>query len=321
MKKAKFLSGFNAKMALAAVAVASFTLTGCEKEDFSVNVPNIDIEVPVLDVNPGTAAIMLTATSTSGNTLEGITYTFTSLGGEVAPTTINCKSGETYVIWASKEGYAPAYKEIVVPTLPNNAFVTIPVNFVLAAIVSDGVEEVVGEEEINPSDPNDAEREKTQNFGSLKAGEVMKLTYEIPANGAIYMSDTQRSALIEAVDALSGPTRSADDEAAVNLETAKRLLKSKINEFASEPATVTVEREITVEKDASEIKVVVKTNQMFKTVEFSTVVANETYSVEGQLTVCKDSEVIVEADGAAISHGHGHGHGDGETDGGGIGDR
>ena len=99
------------------------------------------------------------------------------------------------------------------------------------------------------------------------------------------------------------------------------LLKSNINEFASEPATVTVEREITVEKDASEIKVVVKTNQMFKTVEFSTVVANETYSVEGQLTVCKDSEVIVEADGAAISHGHGHGHGDGETDGGGIGDR
>ena len=53
MKKKSFLNGLYAKGALALTIVAGFTLAGCEKEDFNVNVPDINITVPEVDLGEG----------------------------------------------------------------------------------------------------------------------------------------------------------------------------------------------------------------------------------------------------------------------------
>ena len=90
MKKKSFLNGLYAKGALALTIVAGFTLAGCEKEDFNVNVPDINITVPEVDLGEGVFVVTLSATSASGNTLEGVT--FTDASGNVLNKTISLKT-------------------------------------------------------------------------------------------------------------------------------------------------------------------------------------------------------------------------------------
>ena len=85
MKKKSFLSGVNAKLALAAVALTSVMFTSCEKEEFNV--------APV-ELDPASATIAVTVYDlgdrsiiTEGLNITGDTEVKAGADGKIAPET------------------------------------------------------------------------------------------------------------------------------------------------------------------------------------------------------------------------------------------
>ncbi|GEM_PF-5523815 len=100
MKMKSYFSGFNAKMALALLAISGTVLTGCyEKEDGDVPFPYVPLDA--------TYTAVVTVTDENGLTDATVTATglsFTSADGAYTATT---KESGTYEITATKTGYEP----------------------------------------------------------------------------------------------------------------------------------------------------------------------------------------------------------------------
>lgn len=315
MKKFNFVSG-NAKLALAAFAVASFTLTSCEKEDFDVNVPDINFTVPDVSVD-GVANVILTATSASGNDLAGVTFT-TSTGSTLEGNkSLSYTSATTLVVTAAKEGYLSVTKTIVVPQPQKNAVITIPVEFVLNAEKADVNYEAptVGDEIAGTEGKVKGESTVT-NGTYLTPGEHI-YPAQVPT-GVKYTSE-QIQALYTAVNELAAPdSRGAeDDEAKANLQIAKDLLRAQIAALPTEWNTVTSDVPYTLSEAASSLTVVVTTPHADAEMKLAAEVANQTYTIKGTATLAGESIVqIIDAKGVDISHSHDHGHGNGNAGGG-----
>ena len=111
--------------------LAGFTLAGCEKEDFSIEVPPINITTPVVKV--GKVAVTLSATSASGNTLE-VKFSKDGKPLDENVTTLEFEAAAQFTITAEKDGYNTVVKTVNVPAPAEGTYSIIPVSFVLSAV-------------------------------------------------------------------------------------------------------------------------------------------------------------------------------------------
>lgn len=312
MRKINFLNGLNAKSVLAVAIVAGFTLAGCEKEDFNVNVPDITVTVPdpyIPEAKDGVAYVVLTATSVSGNALD---VTFTDASGASMDATKEYKEAKTFTVTASKDGYTPVVKTVIVPPLQKDVYLVITVDFVLSAVEA-VAEPVQGDKLDVPSVPDSEDKAYTGNFEANK-----EYTFGAIAYTGTYYTAEQKTALLSKVDALTGPvTRAAEDDD--NLKLAKQNLRDIINALPTEPATTTQTVTVVVKEAAKAITLSTTFLSDTYAVTFKTVVANKTYAVEGEQLVVVSNTIVSTAEGISVEHGHGHGHGGNDNAGGGTG--
>lgn len=316
MKKKSFLNGLYAKGALALTIVAGFTLAGCEKEDFSVVVPPIEITVP--DVEMGTVAVTLSATSASGNTLEGVTFTDGN-GAAISETIIEYDKAATLTVTASKDGYNSVVKTVNIPAPAKGTYNIIPVSFVLSA-----VEEAVQIPEEGTPIEGEAQvkDEETKTYANDFAANT-SYTLDVAVPTGPYYTAAQKNDLLRAVEALTGPDAIAraagDEEAQANLLIAKKNLRATIDALPTTASTEIVPVTFTLTEAAKSVTFSIQTTSNVCAVKFTTKVANQSYSVEGKQLKVANNEIKATAEGVEIDHGHGHGHGNGGNAGGGIG--
>lgn len=315
MKKKSFLNGLYAKGALALTIVAGFTLAGCEKEDFSVVVPPIEITVP--DVEMGTVAVTLSATSASGNTLEGVTFTDGNRE-PISQTIIEYDKAATLTVTASKDGYNSVVKTVNIPAPQKGTYNIIPVSFVLSA-----VEEAVQiPEEGQPTGEPQVKDEETKTYADNFAANT-SYTLDVAVPTGSYYTAAQKNDLLRAVEALTGPDAIAraagDEEAQANLLIAKKNLRATIDALPTTASTEIVPVTFTLTEAAKSVTFSIQTTSDVCAVKFTTKVANQSYSVEGKQLKVANNEIKATAEGVEIGHDHGHGHGNGGNAGGGIG--
>lgn len=321
MKKINFLSGSNAKLALAAFAVASFTLTSCEKENFGVEVPDITIEVPDVNIpeaEAGVAYVILSTASANGNTLSDVIYDVTNNGGEkITDEMYKFTTAGSLTVIASKESYESVVKTITVPAPQKGSYQTFNLNFVLNAVSEDIT--VEPGEDLTSEAPNTAAA-VTQSYSEASLLTAGEHTVEVDVPTGLAYTNEQKAALLEAVDNLTGPTsRAANDEAKANLETAKSTLKTMINKLRSDFGKTKHKVTYTLSSAASSLKITTTPKTKTVEVEISVTVANQDYVVKGAATEATGVESFgITADGVNI--GHGHDHGNSENAGGGTGE-
>lgn len=314
MRKINLLKGLNAKSALAVAIVAGFTLAGCEKEDFNVNVPDINVTVPDPVIKNGVAEVVLNAESASGNMLRDVV--FTDAAGTVLTSPVRYEaltSTATLTVTATKDGYATVVKTVSIPPLPQNAYVVIPVNFVLSAI-EDPVQVTAGEKKDVPSVPDSEDKTYTGTFAAN-----VEYTFEAVAFTGTYYTAAQKTALLAKIAALTGPTTRAGEEDAANLAIAKKDLADMINALPTEPATKPITVTVTVDEPAKSVILTTTFTSDTYGVTFATNVAGQTYAVDGEQLQVVENIVVPGAEGITVEHGHGHGHGNGGNAGGGTG--
>lgn len=312
MKKVKM----NAKLFMAVVAMTGISLTSCEKEDFTVDVPNIEItnpEVSFPETPNGVIFVQLSASSNKGELLDGVAYT--NKNGEAVAELIPVTEATELEITAKKEGYMTSSKKISVPAPVKGTMMTLPINFVLAEIVVDEstndvqvqgkpTETVDLKDEVNAQTPVDGWKQDVQYTANVT----------IPAANP-YMSSEQKEALYKEIETnLKTLTTRA---AAADVEVAKANLKAQVKEFASKPADGTMPISFTLTEPADEVVFNISTKAYIQQARFSTTVNDVTYYVDGSYTFCGMSTVTATADGTAV--GHGHGHGSDNNAGGGVG--
>lgn len=312
MKKVKM----NAKLFMAVVAMTGISLTSCEKEDFTVDVPNIEItnpEVSFPETPNGVIFVQLSASSNKGELLDGVAYT--NKNGEAVAELIPVTEATELEITAKKEGYMTSSKKISVPAPVKGTMMTLPINFVLAEIVVDEstndvqvqgkpTETVDLKDEVNAQTPVDGWKQDVQYTANVT----------IPAANP-YMSSEQKEALYKEIETnLKTLTTRA---VAADVEVAKANLKAQVKEFASKPADGTMPISFTLTEPADEVVFNISTKAYIQQARFSTTVNDVTYYVDGSYTFCGMSTVTATADGTAV--GHGHGHGSDNNAGGGVG--
>ena len=325
MKRVKFVSGLNAKLALVACAVAGFTLTGCEKEDFNVQVPNIVIpEAPEVIIPPypefpqedGVAYLVLSATGTDGAVLADVTYT---VGGEelgAGETTTQVEQNTTIEVTAACAGFYSKTQSVVVPAVPKNQILTVPVHIVLQPVNVDDTDITA---DVDYSQTEAGENSETTQSVAAPAGETFVPGETYTASVAVpdptpYITEAQKQELYAAVEALDGPVSRATAE---DLAIAKDLLNAKIANYQSTASTNnTISVNFQVSSEASSVRMIVTTTTNIVKITLSVMVNNEEYAVEGNCTVAGASTVTAAADGVNVSHDHGHGNG--ENPGGGV---
>lgn len=317
MKKKSFLNGLYAKGALALTIVAGFTLAGCEKEEFRIDVPDINVSVPEVVVKPGVVAVTLSATSASGNTLEDVTFTVN--GTAVTETTFEYTDKQTLSVKAEKSGYNSVVKTVNVPTPAEGTYNIIPVSFVLSA-----VEEVVlpdeGDDTPIPGEAQVQEEETKTYADAFEANKSYTLDVAVPTGS--YYTPALKNELLRAVEDLTAPDAIAraagDEEAQANLLIAKKNLRATIDALPTKANTKLVPVTFTLTDAAKSVTFSIQTTSDVCAVTFATKVAGLTYSVEGKRLVVANNEIKATAEGVEIDHGHGHGHGNGGNAGGGI---
>ncbi|WP_299991342.1 DUF3869 domain-containing protein [uncultured Bacteroides sp.] len=317
MKKKSFLNGLYAKGALALTIVAGFTLAGCEKEDFSIEVPPINITTPVVKV--GKVAVTLSATSASGNTLD---VKFSKDGTELKnETTLEFEAAAQFTITAEKDGYNTVVKTVNVPAPAEGTYSIIPVSFVLSAVEAP-VEIPTPSEEDKVEGGTKVDNDTKTYAGEYEANKSYTIDVQVPT-GTFYTAE-QKIELLKAVEALKGPdeigTRAGEgEEALANLNIAKNNLRTTINALPTTPNTTTQSVTFTLTDAAKSVIFAIETTSDVYKVTFSTAVAGKKYSVEGEQLQVAKTDIKPTAEGVEIDHGHGHGHGNGGNAGGGIG--
>ena len=238
MKKKSFLNGLYAKGALALTIVAGFTLAGCEKEDFSIEVPPINITTPVVKV--GKVAVTLSATSASGNTLE-VKFSKDGKPLDENVTTLEFEAAAQFTITAEKDGYNTVVKTVNVPAPAEGTYSIIPVSFVLSAVEAP-VEIPTPSEEDKVEGGTKVDNDTKTYAGEYEANKPYTIDVQVPT-GTFYTAE-QKIELLKAVEALKGPdeieTRAGEgEEALANLNIAKNNLRTTINALPTTPNTKT----------------------------------------------------------------------------------
>ena len=197
MKKVKM----NAKLFMAVVAMTGISLTSCEKEDFTVDIPNIEItnpEVSFPETPNGVIFVQLSASSNKGELLDGVAYT--NKNGEAVAELIPVTEATELEITAKKEGYMTSSKKISVPAPVKGTMMTLPINFVLAEIV---VDESTNDVQVQGKPTETEELKDKVNAQTPVDGWKQDVQYTtnvtIPAANP-YMSSEQKEALYKEIE-------------------------------------------------------------------------------------------------------------------------
>lgn len=307
----------SAKMFLAMAAVACVSLTSCEKEDFNVDVPNINfpgIEFPEVNQQSGSVYVMLTASDTNGKLLNNVEFTApgqtVSVSGDMI--VITGKDKVSLTVTASKDGYLSETKTFdVTPML--NQLISLPVNFVLSTVEVEDVPVVEGVAQPNAGTTSAEIQLPAPSAGFVAGTYTAKV--QVPTQ-APFLNAEQKAALLSAIDKLQDP---ATRGAAEDLQVAKEMLRAKVASYSTKPETKEQTHEFTLTEDAKSVSIVLTSETASVAITMSTTVNEKTYSVEGSYTIYTKTVISAEADGVEIGHGHGHGHGDDANAGGGTG--
>ena len=144
MKKKIFLSGVNAKLALAAVALTSVMFTSCEKEEFNV--------APV-ELDPASATVAITVYDLSdGSIINGASITENGAAITSNPFVIEAGSdgkiaATTRTFAATKDEYLSGEGQATVPALNKGQFALIPVSIFLQQELNAAEDVVVDQDE------------------------------------------------------------------------------------------------------------------------------------------------------------------------------
>ena len=309
------MSGFNAKMALVACAVAGFTLTGCEKEEFTVNVPDITVTVPEIEwpeTKDGVAYLLLSASSSTGEALAGVTYSIDNVA-QGAATYVSVAAGK-HTITAEKEGYYAGSAEVTVPELPKDAVLNIPVNIVLNPVNVDDTNLVTSVPDY--SNPEPAPEVPATELavtppagGTFPAGEINVPNVPVPTADP-FLSNEQKNKFYTAIDKYISEyavSRAATEE---DLQTVKSILYAKVASYNETANTVSRSYSFTISEAASSITVVVETAYNYVQLAITAVLNGESHTVTSECTVASTTTVSAKADGVNVGHGHAHGGND-----------
>lgn len=305
MKKKSFLSGVNAKLALAVVALTSVMFTSCEKEEFNVAPVELDpasatIAITVYDLSDGsiiTEGLSITEDGTSvGNTVE----IKAGADGKIAPAT------KKYV--ATKAGYLAGEGQAVIPALNKGQFALVPVSIYLQK-ESDAAKNPTFTPNPETVVPEQGTPVTGSSYTNDKAEPMeQELTFEAWVG--------QEVTNIEEVNAWienNIPATKALSDAEV-----KAVLKAAVAKQNTGFTKVTKTQKVTI-PPYTKITLIATTEYEKSVNEFSATVDGVVYSIPNvELKVALHTTANQEK--VSIGHGHGHGHGGDNTAGGGIAD-
>ena len=213
MKKKIFLSGVNAKLALAAVALTSVMFTSCEKEEFNV--------APV-ELDPASATVAITVYDLSdGSIINGASITENGAAITSNPFVIEAGSdgkiaAATRTFAATKDEYLSGEGQSTVPALNKGQFALIPVSIFLQQELNAAEDVVVDQDEetITPSEVG----------GEQKGGEntsSKEKEMDLPYTAKVGQEVTNIAAVNASIDAMPITRGLSDDEV-------KKVLKALV---------------------------------------------------------------------------------------------
>lgn len=323
MKSVRFLSGFNAKLAVAACVVAGFSLAGCDEESFTVDVPNVEIpdvtfpEIQFPEGQPGAAYVLLSATSSTNEALNDVKF---SIDGTEQIAIFALVAEGSHTITAEKAGYKTNSAEIVVPKLPDNAVLTIPVNVVLTVIGADDLEDFTFNVDLDqkgePFSETNTQSMTPPPSGVFGAGDY---TIDIPyPTQAPYLTNEQKEAFKAEVDKYlaSYPASRATNE----LTEVRDLFYAEITNFRGKAETETFPLKFNINKPAESIEANITTDFVVVPLTISLRYKDNKYEVTSNGTCVDKVTVEVSADGIRVDHNGHSGHGIDQNAGGGGGE-
>ena len=302
MKKKIFLSGVNAKLALAAVALTSVMFTSCEKEEFNV--------APV-ELDPASATVAITVYDLSdGSIINGASITENGAAITSNPFVIEAGSdgkiaAATRTFAATKDEYLSGEGQATVPALNKGQFALIPVSIFLQQELNAAEDVVVDQDEetITPSEVG----------GEQKGGEntsSKEKEMDLPYTAKVGQEVTNIAAVNASIDAMPITRGLSDDEV-------KKVLKALVKSYSPGITDVTYTKKVTV---PAYTIVTLKTTTEYETSDntISTVVDGKLYTIPN-VKIKKVVKTVVDPVFTSTEHGHGHGHGNGNNAGGGDG--
>lgn len=298
MKKKSFLSGVNAKLALAAVALTSVMFTSCEKEEFNV--------APV-ELDPASATIAVTVYDlgdrsiiTEGLNITGDTEVKAGADGKIAP--------ETRKFTATKKDYLPGEGQAVIPALNKGQFAFVLVNIFLQKITD-------AAKDVYPTpDPETIKPEIGQvvDGGSYTNDGPNPQDKELSYTAYVGQTVTNIDEVKTWIDANIPATK------ALSNEELKAVLKAAVEGLNTGFTAVVRTEKVTIAPYTT-VTLKATTNYQTSVNNVSATVDGVVYNIPG-VNIKVALNTTATQDIVSITHDHGHGHGNGNNAGGGNGD-
>ncbi len=310
MKRVHFVSGFNAKLAAAACVVAGFSLAGCDEESFTVDVPNVEVQVPNItwpEQKNGIAYVLLSATSSTGEQIDKVTFKIDGTAQEEGVICVPVDAGKDHEITAEKEGYLTGKAKITVPELPKDVVINIPVHVILTPVNLEDYD-IVANVDMNSAEKKD-EVDKSVDIPEPENGfQAGNYTVILPLPTAEpYLTEEQREAFRIAVNELLDrefpATRADGDDEKTHV---RDLFYARIKAYNS--SAKLEEKEFTFNLDIPAKSVKVDMNTVYYEADLALVVHHndKPYTVTGKCTFVGVTEITAIATPIDNSHNGGH---------------
>lgn len=319
MKRVHFVSGFNAKLAAAACVVAGFSLAGCDEESFTVDVPNVEVQVPNItwpEQKDGIAYVLLSATSSTGEQIDKVTFKIDGTAQEEGVICVPVDAGKDHEITAEKEGYLTGKAKITVPELPKDVVINIPVHVILTPVNLEDYD-IVADVDMNSTEKKEDVKKSVEVPEPENGFQAGNYTVTLPLPTAEpYLTEEQREAFRIAVNELLDrefPATRADADEKTHV---RDLFYARIKAYNS--SAKLEEKEFTFNLDIPAESVKLDINTVYYEADLALVVHHndKEYKVTEKCTFAGFTEITAIA--TPIDNGHnGHNpHGDDPNSGG-----
>ena len=278
MKKKSFLSGVNAKLALAAVALTSVMFTSCEKEEFNVE---------PIEQAPASATILASVyDQTTGENLG--TQTTTIAAGENG--TIAKQKVTVTCPFSSAEYLPVASIDVEVPEVAKGQMILIPVNFYAQKIAS-------AAQNVNTSKDEDSiEQVEPESNGTSKEYIGTGKPQEVEYNAWVGTEILNKEEIYSYIETLVNNSRAMSNDNVI------AVLKALVDTYDN-MATKTIKTEVTMTEGVTFVFKPV-TSMTEYVMSISATVDNVIYTIPN---VKVKEAGTTNAGLEVLSHGHSHG--------------
>lgn len=301
MKKKSFLSGVNAKLALATVALTSVMFTSCEKEEFNV--------APV-ELDPASATVAITVYDLSdGSIINGASITENGAAVTNNPFVIEAGSdgkiaAATRTFAATKDKYLSGEGQAAVPNLNKGQFAMIPVSIFLQQELSAAKNPIPVEDE-STSVPSATNGKEVNDENKSDKAQVMELQFTAKMGQEV----VNRDAVDAWIDANVPATRALSDG------EVKQVLKALIKSYSPGITDYIATKSVTV-PPRTIVTLMPITEYTTSEYTITTTVDGTLYTIPN-VKIKKVVKTTAEPVFTSTEHGHGHDHGNGNNAGGG----